>query len=89
MESLIYLRAQGKPLLITVALAYGSTLIAGSCSYLVSSGLFPSFMSEGALDQIAATAGVSVDSYFSISITGFGHAVGRSSGFYSGSPAFL
>ena len=59
----------GKLLLITVALAYGSTLIAGSCSYLVSSGLFPSFMSEGALDQIAATAGVSVDSYFSISIT--------------------
>lgn len=59
----------GKLLLSTVALAYGSTLIAGSCSYLVSSGLFPSFMSEGALDQIAATAGVSVDSYFSISIT--------------------
>ena len=59
----------GKLLLITVALAYGSTLIAGSCSYLVSSGLFPSFMSEGALDQIAATAGISVDSYFSISIT--------------------
>ncbi|WP_125142067.1 dicarboxylate/amino acid:cation symporter [Clostridium transplantifaecale] len=59
----------GKLLLITVALAYGSTLIAGSCSYLVSSGLFPSFMSEGALDQIAATAGVSVESYFSISIT--------------------
>lgn len=59
----------GKLLLITVALAYGSTLIAGSCSYLVSSGLFPHFMSEGALDQIAATAGISVDSYFSISIT--------------------
>lgn len=59
----------GKLLLITVALAYGSTLIAGSCSYLVSSGLFPHFMSEGALEQIAATAGVSVESYFSISIT--------------------
>lgn len=58
----------GKLLLITVALAYGSTLIAGTCSYLVSSGLFPSFMSEGALDQIAATAGVSVDPYFSMSI---------------------
>lgn len=59
----------GKLLVITVALAYGSTLIAGSCSYLVSSGLFPHFMSEGALEQIAATAGVSVESYFSISIT--------------------
>ena len=46
----------GKLLLITVALAYGSTLIAGSASYLVSASLFPSFMSEGALEQIAATA---------------------------------
>ena len=46
----------GKLLLITVALAYGSTLIAGSASYLVSANLFPSFMSEGALEQIAATA---------------------------------
>lgn len=43
----------GKLLLITVALAYGSTLIAGSASYLVSASLFPSFMSEGALEQIA------------------------------------
>ncbi len=48
----------GKLLLITVALAYGSTLIAGSASYLVSSNLFPHFMSEGALDQIAATADI-------------------------------
>lgn len=58
----------GRLLLITVAIAYGSTLIAGSCSYLVASNLFPHFMSEGALEQIAATAGVSLDSYFSISI---------------------
>lgn len=50
----------GKLLLITVALAYGSTLIAGSASYLVSSSLFPHFMSEGALDQIAATADASL-----------------------------
>lgn len=58
----------GKLLLITVAIAYGSTLIAGSCSYLVASNLFPHFMSDGALEQIAATAGISLDSYFSISI---------------------
>ena len=44
----------GKLLLITVILSYFSTLVAGSASYLVSSNLFPSFMSEGALDQIAA-----------------------------------
>ena len=46
----------GKLLLITVCLAYGSTLIAGTCSYLVASGLFPSFMSPEAMEQIAATA---------------------------------
>jgi len=59
----------GKLLLITVALAYGSTLIAGSASYLVSSSLFPHFMSEGALDQIAATADASLTPYFSITLS--------------------
>ena len=71
----------GKLLLITVALAYGSTLIAGSgthlapdleCGasppFLVPQSLFPSFMSEGALEQIAATADNSLVSYISISI---------------------
>ena len=58
----------GKLLLITVALAYGSTLIAGSASYLVSSNLFPHFMSEGALDQIAATADSSLTPFFSITL---------------------
>lgn len=59
----------GKLLLITVAIAYTSTLVAGSASYLVSSSLFPSFMSADAMAQIAATAGVSLSPYFSISIT--------------------
>lgn len=58
----------GKLLIITVALAYGSTLIAGSASYLVSSNLFPHFMSAGALDQIAATADQSLEPFFSLSI---------------------
>ncbi len=58
----------GKLLVITVALAYCSTLVAGSVSYLVSSTLFPSFMSAGALDQIAATAEVSLEGYLSLSI---------------------
>ena len=58
----------GKLLIITVALAYVSTLIAGSASYLVSSSLFPSFMSEGSLDQISATADVTLSSCFSLSI---------------------
>ena len=58
----------GKLLLITVLIAYGSTLVAGSGSYLVSSTLFPNFISADALAQIEATAGNSVDSFFSIAL---------------------
>ena len=58
----------GKLLLITVAIAYGSTLIAGTASFLVADNLFPSFMSAGALEQIVATADASLSSYFSISL---------------------
>ena len=61
-------RGAGRLLLITVALAYGSTLVAGSCSYLVASQLFPHFMSAEAMEQIAATAGNSLETYFSLSI---------------------
>ncbi|SCJ21774.1 L-serine dehydratase%2C beta chain [uncultured Eubacterium sp.] len=59
----------GQLLLITVALAYGSTLLAGTASYLVSSNLFPHFMTSGALDQISATADASLKPYFSLTIT--------------------
>ena len=59
----------GQLLLITVALAYGSTLLAGTTSYLVSSNLFPHFMTSGALDQIATTADASLKPYFSLTIT--------------------
>lgn len=58
----------GKLLLITVLLAYLSTLIAGSGSYLVSSSLFPHFMGADALAQIAATAGASVKPYFTLTL---------------------
>lgn len=57
-----------KLLLITVLIAYGSTLVAGSGSYFVSSTLFPNFISADALAQIEATAGNSVDSFFSIAL---------------------
>lgn len=58
----------GKLLLITVAIAYTSTLLAGSASYLVSSSLFPGFMDQNALNQIAATADNSLDVYFSLTL---------------------
>lgn len=59
-------KGAGKLLAITVILAYGSTLIAGMVSYLVSAGMFPAFMDPDAMDQIAATADKSLPSYFSI-----------------------
>ena len=58
----------GKLLLFTVILAYGSTLIGGTISYLVSINLFPSFMSADAMEKIRATADQSVSACFSISI---------------------
>ena len=58
----------GTLLLLTVALAYGSTIIAGSASFLVSSALFPHFMTADALAQLQATANNSVAEYFSLSI---------------------
>lgn len=58
----------GKLLIITVILAYASTLIFGSASYVISSTLFPHFMSEGALELIAAASGTSVAPYFSLNI---------------------
>ena len=58
----------GKLLLITVIIAYSSTLIAGFASYLVAHNLFPSFMSADALEQIAATAGNSLETYFTLSL---------------------
>ncbi len=58
----------GKLLVITVLLAYASTLVAGSLSFIVSDTLFPHFMSPDALEKIQATADVSVGSYFTISL---------------------
>lgn len=55
-------------LLVTVVLSYASTLLAGSFSFTVARTLFPSFMSQEALDQIAATAGNSLERLFSIPV---------------------
>jgi Na+/H+-dicarboxylate symporter len=58
----------GRLLLLTVILAYISTLVAGSASYLVSSTLFPNFISGPIIDKIAQTAGASLPPFFKISI---------------------
>lgn len=58
----------GALLFITVILSYGSTLIAGSASFLISSSLFPHFMSAETLTQLQATANNAVEPYFELSI---------------------
>lgn len=58
----------GKLLILTVAIAYASTLIFGSVSYLVAANLFPYFMNEDTLEKISATAGSSLTGYISLNI---------------------
>ena len=58
----------GKLLVITALIAYGSTLVGGTFSFFVADTLFPSFISAGVLEEIAKTAGVTVEPYFSIQI---------------------
>ena len=57
----------GKMLLVTVALAYGSTVFAGLVSYFTGASLFPSMIESGpALDHVAE--GVSLSPFFSVNI---------------------
>ena len=45
-------RGAGKMLLVTVLIAYGSTVFAGLCSYLTGAAVFPSMISPEALKEI-------------------------------------
>ena len=49
-------RGAGKMLLVTVLIAYGSTIFAGLCSYLTGAAVFPSMISPGALNEIQTAA---------------------------------
>ena len=49
-------RGAGKMLLVTVLIAYGSTIFAGLCSYLTGAAVFPSMISPEALNEIEAAA---------------------------------
>lgn len=49
-------RGAGKMLLVTVLIAYGSTIFAGLCSYLTGAAVFPSMISAGALNEIQTAA---------------------------------
>ena len=56
----------GRLLWITVALAYGSTLISGFFSYSVSSALFPQFIQPGSVGDMSAMTKTAVEPYFTI-----------------------
>ena len=49
-------RGAGKMLLVTVLIAYGSTIFAGLCSYLTGAAVFPSMISPEALNEIQTAA---------------------------------
>ena len=49
-------RGAGKMLLVTVLIAYGSTVFSGLCSYLTGAAIFPSMIGPGALNEISAAA---------------------------------
>lgn len=55
----------GKLLLVTVAVAYGSTLLAGSLAYGSASVFFPSFITADLVEKITA-AGDGLEPFFSI-----------------------
>ena len=59
-------RRAGKMLLVTVGIAYTSTLLAGLFSYSVSAGVFPSLVERGGV--AATAAGLEFPAYVKISI---------------------
>ncbi|MGO2102774.1 MAG: dicarboxylate/amino acid:cation symporter [Psychroflexus halocasei] len=60
-------KGAGKLLLITAALAYGSTLFSGFSTYFVASGFFPSFIEPQNVQAIEETA-IELTPYFSLTI---------------------
>ena len=59
-------KTAGKMLLVTVAIAYGSTIFAGLVSYLTGAALFPGMIDQSAMQHIETAAELSP--YFSVTI---------------------
>lgn len=53
----------GKILLVTVCMAYCSTIIAGSFAYMVDSAIFPTFITPEIIENFKETSGVAVEPY--------------------------
>ena len=61
-------RSAGRLLLITVAIAYGSTVLSGLFSYAVSSSVFPQLITSGTALAAVEDGGRSVAPYFTLAI---------------------
>ncbi|MDO4280215.1 MAG: dicarboxylate/amino acid:cation symporter [Peptococcaceae bacterium] len=53
----------GKLLAVTVAIAYCSTIVAGSFAYTVDSAIFPAFITSDIIENFKETSSVTVDPY--------------------------
>lgn len=61
----------GKLLGVTVLMSYLSTLIAGSISYVMSSNIFPKFITQDQINSIIATEGSDLEPFFDVPLTPF------------------
>ena len=62
-------KTAGKMLLVTVAIAYGSTVFAGLVSYLTGAALFPGMIDQSAMQQVETAAELSP--YFTVTLPPF------------------
>ena len=62
-------KTAGKMLLVTVAIAYGSTVFAGLVSYLTGAALFPGMIDQSAMQHVETAAELSP--YFTVTIPPF------------------
>lgn len=61
----------GKLLLVTVCIAYASTLIGGSLSYAMASNIFPKFITPELADRIQSATENSVEPFFTLPLNAF------------------
>ena len=61
----------GKLLGVTVLLAYLSTLVGGTLSYIMSSNIFPKFITQEQINAIMATEGQDLKPFFSVDMEPF------------------
>ncbi|CAK7061002.1 MAG: Proton/glutamate-aspartate symporter [Desulfovibrio sp.] len=59
----------GKLLGITVILAYGSTLLAGSCAFMVADALFPQFITPSVMEAVGDPQEGMLSPYFTVPLT--------------------